>query len=103
MQFYSTNNRNLRVSLRQAVMHGLAPDNGLYMPVSIPPLSNSFFAALSKKSFQELSFEVASNLLGADLPSASLKKMIDHAIQFDAPLVVVEANISALELFHGPT
>ena len=103
MQFYSTNNRNLRVGLRQAVMHGLAPDNGLYMPVSIPPLSDQFFATLSKKSFQELSLEVASNLLGADLPSAALKKMIDHAIQFDAPLVKVEANISALELFHGPT
>jgi threonine synthase len=29
--------------------------------------------------------------------------MIDHAIQFDAPLVEVEPAISALELFHGPT
>jgi threonine synthase len=103
MQFYSTNNRNLRVGLREAVMHGLAPDNGLYMPVSIPLLSDPFFATLSQKSFQELSFDVASNLLGADLPSAALRKMIDHAIQFDAPLVKVEAAVSALELFHGPT
>jgi len=103
MQFYSTKNRNLRVGLREAVMHGLAPGNGLYMPVSIPHLSDHFFATLSKKSFQELSFEVAHNLLGADLPSGALKKMIDHTIQFDAPLVKVEATVSALELFHGPT
>ena len=103
MQFYSTNNRTLRVGLREAVMHGLAPDNGLYMPVSIPLLSDSFFATLSQKSFQELSFDVASNLLGADLPPAALKTIVDHAIQFDAPLVKLEASISALELFHGPT
>ena len=103
MQFYSTNNRTLRVGLREAVMHGLAPDNGLYMPVNLPALSDSFFAALSQKSFQEVSFEVANSLLGADLPSAVLKNMIDHAIQFDAPLVKLEASISALELFHGPT
>jgi len=103
MQFYSTNNRTLRVGLREAVMHGLAPDNGLYMPVSIPALSDSFFATLSQKSFQEVSFEIANNLLGADLPSAVLKNMIDRVIQFDAPLVRLEASISALELFHGPT
>ena len=103
MQFYSTNNRNLRVGLRHAVMHGLAPDNGLYMPVSIPALSDEFFTTLPKKSFQELSFEVARNLLGADLPSAALKEMIDHVIQFDAPLVKVEDTISALELYYGPT
>ena len=103
MQFYSTKNRNLRVGLREAVMHGLAPGNGLYMPVSIPHLSDHFFATLSKKSFQELSFDVAHNLLGADLPSGTLKKMIERTIQFDAPLVKVEATVSALELFHGPT
>src|SRR5882762_1580415 len=103
MQFYSTNNRTLRVGLREAVMHGLAPDNGLYMPVSIPPLADSFFATLSQKSFQEVSFEVANNFLGADLPTPALNKMIDHAVQFDAPLVKLEASVSAVELFHGPT
>jgi len=32
-----------------------------------------------------------------------LKSIIDHTISSDAPLVEVENNIFALELFHGPT
>ncbi len=103
MKFYSTNNRSLLVDLRQAVMEGLAPDNGLYMPASIPILPDAFFRDLSKKSFQSMSFEIARNLLGQDLPAAELEKIIDHTIQFDAPLVKVDDSIFALELFHGPT
>src|SRR6185436_19078121 len=38
-----------------------------------------------------------------EIPEASLKTIIDHTIQFDAPLVEIEKNIYALELFHGPT
>ena len=103
MEFYSTNNRNLRVDLRQAVMQGLAPDNGLYMPVSIPKLSDQFFRDISKKTFQAMSFEITLHLLGEDLPSSVLRRIVDHAIQFDAPLVTLEPSIFALELFHGPT
>jgi threonine synthase len=103
MQFYSTNNRSLRVNLRQAVMQGLAPDNGLYMPAHVPAFSPQFFKEISKKSFPELSFEVASPWVGDDVPSPELKKIIDHTVQFDAPLVKVDETIFALELFHGPT
>ena len=74
MKFYSTNNNNQQISLKEAVLQGLAPDNGLYMPLTIPKLPFSFFHDLSKKSFRELSFDVAANLIGEDLPSAELKK-----------------------------
>jgi threonine synthase len=103
MKFYSTNNKNARVSLREAVVKGLAPDNGLYMPETIPQLPKEFFADLPSKTFQQIAFEVSSNLLGDDLPSAELKRIVGHTIQFDAPVVDVEENIYALELFHGPT
>ncbi len=103
MEFYSTNNRNLRVDLRQAVMQGLAPDNGLYMPVSIPKLPDQFFRDISRKTFQELSLEIAQHLLGKDLLAEELKRIVDHTIQFEAPLVNLEPGIFALELFHGPT
>lgn len=103
MKFYSTNNPNLKVDLRQAVTEGLAPDNGLYMPERIPKLSDDFFRSISEKSFGEIAFEVASNLIGNDIPHAELQRIIDHTIQFDAPLVPIEENIYALELFHGPT
>ena len=103
MKFYSTNNPALKVDLRRAVTEGLAPDNGLYMPEEIPLLSGDFFRDISKKSFKEIAFEVANHLIGDDISKGELQRIIDHTIQFDAPLVPVEEGIYALELFHGPT
>jgi len=103
MNYYSTNSKNHPESLREAVIQGLAPDNGLYMPKSIPKLSDRFFKTLPDKSFKEISLEVAKNLIGNDIPEVELQRIIEHTIQFDAPLVEIEPNIFALELFHGPT
>lgn len=103
MKFYSTNNRTATVDLKEAVTRGLAPDNGLYMPERIPVLPDSFFKQLPEMSFREMAFEVASNLLSEDVPASELKRMVEHTIQFDAPLVKVDENVFALELFHGPT
>ena len=103
MKFYSTNNLNHLVSLQEAIMSGLAPDNGLYMPERIPVFSKGFFSSLSKKSFQQIAFDVANVFVDNDIPSGHLKRIIEHTISFDAPLVEIEKNIFALELFHGPT
>jgi threonine synthase len=100
MNYYSTNNIHHRVSLKEAVLQGLAPDNGLYMPEQIPALSKTFFEYLSHLSFQEIGFAVAKNLIGDDLPEEELKRIVDHTIQFDAPLEEIEKNIYSLELFH---
>jgi threonine synthase len=103
MMFYSTNNKRHKVDLQRAVTEGLAPDNGLYMPERIPVLSENFFKQLPDYSFRELAFAVADNMLGGSIPVNELKRMVDHTIDFDAPLVRVGENDFALELFHGPT
>jgi threonine synthase len=103
MKFYSTNNTSIRVDLEHAVTQGLAPDNGLYMPESIPVLPKEFFDTLEQKSFQEIAFTVAKNIIGDDIPESELKRIVEHTIQFDAPIVKVEEGVFALELFHGPT
>ena len=58
---------------------------------------------MANLSFQEIGLKVASQLIGEDIPSAELERIVNHTIQFDAPLVEVEKDILALELFHGPT
>ena len=103
MKFYSTNNRDLQVDLRTAVTQGLAPDNGLYMPAQIPVLPEEFFQTIDQLSFQEMAFLVAQNLIGDDIPGLELKRIVEHTIQFDAPVVKIEQDLYALELFHGPT
>lgn len=103
MRFYSTNNRTIFTSLKEAVLEGLAPDNGLYMPESIPAFPDAYFDSIHELSFRQIAFAVASQFTGGEIPPAALKEIIDETLQFDAPLMEIEKSVSALELFHGPT
>lgn len=103
MKYYSTNNPNHTVSLKEAVLNGLAPDNGLYMPERIPVFPLDFFSSLHEKKFSEIAFDVANAFLEHDIPQNKIKSIVEHTTNFDAPLIEVEKNIFALELFHGPT
>jgi threonine synthase len=103
MFYYSTNDRSYRVTLRAAVLQGLAPDGGLYMPEEILPLPEHFFLSMGQRSFREIGLEVSRHILGEDVPEAETLKIVEETLQFDAPLVEVEKNIFSLELFHGPT
>ncbi|MFM8912866.1 MAG: pyridoxal-phosphate dependent enzyme [Flammeovirgaceae bacterium] len=103
MKFYSTHSPKQLVTLREAVLRGLAPDNGLYMPEHIPVLPSRVISSLPTLSFQEIGWTVANHLLQGDLPEMELRKIVEHTLQFDAPLVPIEENVFALELFHGPT
>ena len=103
MKYYSTNRQVPLSALRDTVLKGLADDNGLYMPERIPRLGNDFFAALRKKTLQEMSLEVAAALFGGDIAAAPLHDIVYDALNFEIPLVKVTGNCYSLELFHGPT
>ena len=103
MNFYSTNNLTHLVTLKEAVVTGLAPDQGLYMPDEIPVLPKEFFDQLPKMTFKEIGYEVIGTLFREDLSEVQIKELVDHTLAFDAPLVEVEDGIFSLELFHGPT
>ncbi len=103
MRYYSTSKNSDSVSLQEAVVKGLAPDRGLYMPQSIAKLPSEFFDNIDKLSFQEISFAVAKALFGEDVDHESLKAIVESALPFPTPVVRVEDNIFSLELFHGPT
>ncbi len=103
MYFYSTNKKTVDVTLEEAVIKGLASDNGLFMPEKIYSLPAKFYREINSLTFPEMAFEVAKTLLQDSIPEDVLKKIIDDAINFDAPLVSLDASRSVLELFHGPT
>ncbi len=103
MKYYSTNHKSDDVTLRDAVVRGLAPDRGLYMPERLNKLSKEFFDNIDKMTFQEMSFEVAKAFFGEDIPEADLKKIVYDTLAFPTPVVKVDDNIYSLELFHGPT
>ena len=103
MKYYSTNKSTPEVSLSEAVIKGLAPDNGLYMPERINRMPDDFFARMPEMSFQEIAFKVAQAFFGQDVPEAKLKEIVYDALNFETPVVRVSDNIYSLELFHGPT
>ncbi|MEG2674877.1 MAG: threonine synthase [Muribaculaceae bacterium] len=103
MEYYSTNGTVEKVSLKEAVVTGLAVDRGLYMPERIPVLPKAFFNNIGSMSLQEISFAVANTLFGDDIEPSVLQEIVCDALNFDIPLVQVSENIYSLELFHGPT
>ena len=103
MEYYSTGDPQIRSSLREAVLRGLAPDGGLYMPSVIPRLAGDQIDSLRGKSFLEIALEVALALFREDLDEDTIMQITEAAFNFDTPLVQVEDGIYSLELFHGPT
>ncbi|MBQ2225129.1 MAG: threonine synthase, partial [Prevotella sp.] len=67
MKYYSTNKKANLASLQEAVVKGLAPDKGLYMPETINKLPKEFFEHIEELSFQEIAFEVAKAWFGDDV------------------------------------
>lgn len=103
MQFYSTNRNCPNHSLKEAVMEGLAPDGGLFLPERIPSIPKAFFNNISEMNIREIAFVVANLLLGEDIDSSDIQHIVNDTFSFDIPLRKIDENISALELFHGPT
>ncbi len=103
MRFYSTKDPSKFYSLSEAVLKGLPDDNGLFMPESIPRLNDEFIINLKNYSFTDIAFEVANVFLRDDLSQAVIRKIVEAAINFDAPLIRLDDNKYILELFHGPT
>ena len=59
MKFYSTKDSKHIVSAKKAILTGLAPNNGLYMPLGVPKLSEQFFTNLTSFTFNEIALEIS--------------------------------------------
>lgn len=104
--YNSTRGGESGVAASEAILKGLAPDGGLYVPESIPILDEDL-DQLAGMSYQETAYAVMKKFL-TDFTEDELKYCISHAYdsKFDteeiAPLAKVE-NVYFLELFHGKT
>lgn len=103
MQYYSTNNKENKVSFKQAILQGLANDKGLFMPEKISRLPETFFKNLSHLTLQEIAFKVALNFIEDEISENELHFIIENSISFEAPIIKLSDDLSILELFHGPT
>lgn len=103
MKYRSTVGESPEVTLEEAVVKGLAPDRGLYMPLEFKPLPEDFFRRLPEMSLPEMASEVSAALFGEDVEEDKLKALTQETLNFPIPLVKVDEDKYSLELFHGPT
>ena len=102
MLYHSTRSLSPSVDSAQAVLNGLAPDGGLYMPQEIPAFD-------WKACLQGSSYTMASRILSALLPDfpdmdGLVKKAYTGKFETEdlTPTVKV-GDYTVLELFRGPT
>ena len=102
MQYHSTRSSDCFVDSAQAVLNGLAPDGGLYMPEAIPEFD--WKKALTGTS-QEMSTAILSALLPEipDMPELVKKAYTGKFETEDLTPSVAVGDFSVLELFRGPT
>jgi threonine synthase len=103
MHYYSLNHRSPNVTFEEATIKGQAPDKGLYFPEYIPTLPKGLIENIKDFSKEELGLILMKPFVGETIPETVLKHIVEETINFDFPLVKVNENIYALELFHGPT
>ena len=99
----STRGKAPAVSLKEAILAGLAPDGGLYVPQTIPRLPESWWAALRGKSFHDIAIAIAIELAGDEFDHATITNLVREAVNFPVRIVELEKGLGVLELFHGPT
>lgn len=103
MHYFSTNDRSAHVSFGEAVLRGQPADRGLYFPERIPLLRADFLASFRDKSNTQIAFEVIRPFVAGEIPDEALFTICAETVNFPFPLVEISENVSALELFHGPT
>lgn len=100
MHFVSTREAAPRVLLSQAVLAGLAPDGGLYVPERVPRLDGLARA----RTLPEVAKRVLAPFFEGDALAPQLHALVDEAFTFEAPLKALRSpDTFVLELFHGPT
>jgi threonine synthase len=113
MKYLSTRGGSERLTFEQAVLTGLAPNGGLFIPAQVPQLPANWQTEWANLSFPELSHRVLSLYIPEDpeqggIPSADLQRVINKSYATfrhndTTPLVRLDDKDWCLELWHGPT
>jgi threonine synthase len=103
IRYYSTNLKTPEVSFGEALLGGLAPDGGLYLPATIPSVSASELQKFSGKEYHEIAFEVLNKFLGNEIEPDVLSGICNDVYNFDVPLEKVTDRKYVLRLDQGPT
>ena len=101
MRLVNTRDPAATATFRQAVLAGIAPGGGLWMPAALPAFED--WPDLLAMDWSGRCAAVMERLLAGELERDALVHVVRSALDFPVPLVPVRPGVFALELFHGPS
>ena len=107
MKFVSTRGRAEAVHASDAIIKGLAPDGGLYVPEYLPALEGAGgYGGTGNDatlSYPELASKVLAPFFEGDRLQDELPALCRSAFSFPVELAELTPRRRVLEIFHGPT
>jgi threonine synthase len=103
IKYYSTNLRSPEVSFREALLSGLAPDGGLYMPATIPEIDIEEILGFRSKEYHEIAAAILRSFLNDEIDDKTIGSLCRDAYDFDVPIEKVYDVNYVLRLDQGPT
>lgn len=101
--FYSTNLKAKPVTFSEALLNGIAPDRGLYLPEKIPTISHDEISEFANKQYHEIAFSIINKFVHGQIPVNDLEKICRDAYDFPVPLEKVVDRKYIMRLDQGPT
>ena len=103
--FHSTNGQSPPVNLREALLTGQAPDQGLYLPQQFPGFSPPEIAAFARLSYPAIAFAVLRRYTAGVVADTVLEALCREAYDFPVPLEPVRGldRVCVMRLDQGPT
>jgi threonine synthase len=108
MRYVSTRGQSPSVGFVDAVLSGLAPDGGLYVPEEWPSFTHDEIAAFAGRPYAEVAAAVLAKFVGDEIEAEVLAEMCSEAYATFTHAAVVPVRQVApggfiAELFHGPS
>jgi hypothetical protein len=92
MRYVSTRGESPSIGFLDAVLAGLAPDGGLYVPERWPTFTPEEIAAFAGQPYAQVAATVIGKFVGDDLPAEDLREMCEEAYASFAHAAVVAAE-----------
>ncbi|MCF7911482.1 MAG: threonine synthase [Candidatus Cloacimonetes bacterium] len=103
VKYYSTNLRAAEVGFREALLKGIAPDGGLYMPKEIPVIPAELIRKFSELEYYEIAYQVTRHFLQGQISDVELLAITKDAYNYEVPLEHVYERKYVMRLDQGPT
>jgi threonine synthase len=101
VKFISTNDAAPAVDLQAALLAGLAPDGGLYVPEVLPRRDLTEFDGAT--ALPDIARVFLTPFFEGDPLLADLPAICAESLDIEPPMVNIAQDTFLLELFHGPT